>query len=243
VTAIEGRDRIDINVGEGDGIGIRAGRALTDNIHVFAGYTGSNMDLNATHTVPMPTLDEMRAAFFARPEAENWDGPCDLNEDGMINAIDLGLLKLAGDSRIADRVAVGGDMKTWRIGVGYNALITPRVGAYTQVFWDARDLDSDTATFMDETGDIDTHASGFGATVGLRGRVTNNFELAGHVTYTPVGDVNLLAATRAGTISDDTLLGIGGEYWVNDALSIVAEVEGDGDVRSWLFGARYAIGH
>ena len=240
VTTINDRDRIDVNVGEGDGMGVRMSLAVNTNLHVFAGYSGSNMDVNATQTMSYPTLGEMRSAFLTTPGAANWDGFCDLTGDGMVNFLDLKVLKEAsGDTRIASHAAVDGDLTDWRIGVGYNKLLATKVSGYAQVFWDDRNLDLGNALFMGERKDFGANDNGFGASVGLRGKVTDRFELTGHATYTPVGDINMLAETDADMLRSDTLFGIGSEFWFTDAFSIAAEVEGDGDVRAWLIAARF----
>lgn len=239
-TAIEGRDRIDIRTGEGSGRGLRMSLALDSNLHVFAGYSGSNMDVSATQTVPYPTLDEMGAAFFTSPGAENWDGLCDLNGDGANNFLDLQMLSLAdSDSRVASRAVFDGDMKDWSLGIGYNGMLTRKVGAYAQLFWQTRDLNLGNALFIGENQDLSTSENGVGATVGIRGQLGKRFELSGHVTYSPVSKMNLLAGLGAEILSDGVLFGIGGEFSFTDTFSICAGVDGDSHVRAWLLGMRY----
>lgn len=239
VTATEGRDQVTVNVGEGDGTGLRMSLALTSNVHVFAGYAGSNLDANATHTVSMPTIDEMKSAFLAQPGDANWDGLCDLTGDGKVDLHDLSALAHADtDGSYAE---LAGDMTDWKVGIGYNAMITRNIGGYAQLFWDNRDVDLGSAPFMGKTRAFGANDNGVGVALGLRGKVTDRLQLTGHATYSPVGEVNMLAATSGDMLSGDTLVGIGGEYWITDALSFVTEIEGDGDVRSWLVALRYQM--
>lgn len=243
VTAVEGRDTIAVDVGEGDGLALHMSLALNNNIHVFAGYSGSNMDLRATQTVPYPTLDEMRDAFFSRGATPIWDERCDLTGDGMINYEDLYELHHAtGDSRVAAEAAVAGALTAYRFGIGYNKMLKPKVGAYAQLFMDVVDLDHGKAAFVGGDRDFGANGNGIGAIVGLQGRVTDRFELEGRVTYSPVGDINMLGTTDADMLQGRTMLGIGGEFWFTRNSSIFAEVEGDGDLRTWAIGARTTFG-
>ena len=77
----------------------------------------------------------------------------------------------------------------------------------------------------------------------LLGLLAQRFELTGEVTYTPIGDVDLLAATSAGRLGNDVLYGVGGEFWLTDTFSVRAATQGDGDVRAWTLGVRYDIGN
>lgn len=241
-TADEGQDRIAVNIGAGDGMGLRTSFALTDNVHVFAGYSGSNMDLNATQTVPYPTLDQMRDAMFATDVNESWDQSCDLNDDGMVNFQDLEVLANAdGDTRVAQQVAADGELTTWRLGMGYNQMLRPKIGAYGQLFLDIREIEHDSIAFAGGR-DFDANASGIGATFGLQGKMTSRLELEGWVTYSPVGEVDMLGRTDDDMLQDETLIGLGGEFWVTDNASIFAQVEGYSDIRAWSVGTRMGFG-
>ncbi len=246
VSAVDNGERVDLRTGEGDGLGVRASFAVHPNFHVFGLYSGSNLDLNATHTRAYPSLDAMTAAFFTTPEFEAWDAACDLNDDAMINFSDLAMLKeateLGNDTWVESYAEADGDLTDLRLGVGYNTMLAPKVGAFAQVFWDSRDLDFASAQFMGENRDFGTDDNGIGAAVGLRGKVTDKLELNGRVTYTPDGDLNMLAETQSSVFSDDTLLAFGGTYNFTQAFSMSAEVEGDGDVQAYWIGARLTNG-
>ena len=245
-TAFNDADTVSMELGDGDGIGIRASKALSSEIHVFAGYYRSNLDLKATQTVGLPSLDSMRDAFMGTPDAENWDALCDLNEDGIVNYGDLAWLKAAianGEtSRIASEAATDGDMSDWRIGFGYNRMLATGLNGYAEVFWHGRDLDFGETHFMGRATDFGATDNGIGATLGLRSQVTERLQLSGRVTYTPVGDIDILATDGDDRLRDDMLYGVGGEFWFNDTFSVLAEVEGDGEAQTWLLAARYQIG-
>ena len=202
------------------------------------------MDLNATQTAPMPTLDQMGQVFFASSRAANFDYLCDLNGDGAINFADLQVLRLAdSNSRIATQAAVDGDMTDWRLGIGYHRLVTRRIDAFIQLFWDDRDLSFANAMFRGEMTDFDASENGLGATIGLRGKATDRLELSAHVTYSPVMEIDLLAETSSDMLKNKMMAGIGGEFWFTDAFSICAELEKNGDLRAWLIAARYELGN
>jgi len=244
IATTDGHDMIDLAIVDGYGIGARGSLALTPHVHAFAGYATSDLDLDALHRVSMPTLAEMQNAFYTTPGMESWDAPCDLNGDGMINAVDLGLLKAAGaEPRIAEAVTVDGNLRDWRVGLGVNGLLTQRVSGYAQLFWEDRNVDFDKAFFAGEVRDASAADNGFGATVGARGKVTDKFELTGNVTFTPVGDIDLLADTSAGRLNSNTVVGVAGQYWFTDTFSMMAGVEGDNDIRAWTLGVRYDLGN
>lgn len=75
-------------------------------------------------------------------------------------------------------------------------------------------------------GDTDDDAIGLG--VGLRGRLTDRFELQGGVQY---ADLELLR--------DDILLSLGGRYYLTPQLALGAGVEAGDDVTTWNAGVRY----
>jgi len=75
-------------------------------------------------------------------------------------------------------------------------------------------------------GDSDDDAIGLG--VGLRGRVTDRFEVQGGVQY---ADLELLR--------DDILLSLGGRYYLTPQLALGAGVEAGDDVTTWNAGVRY----
>ena len=236
----DGPERIDLAIGEGDGFGLRGSMALTENVHVFAGYAGSDIDIGATATADWPSLDAMRAAFFTTPDADYWDALCDLNGDGMINVVDLGLLRAAGPGRrVLGSTDVGGDVRDWRVGIGVNRMLTPTISGYAQLHWNDRDLDVDTVALAGEMVDFGASDNGFGATLGARGRVMERLELKGHVTHTPVGDIDLLADKSADRLDRDTIGGLAAELWFTDALSMTAGIEGDADTQAWRLGVRY----
>ena len=243
VTAREDQDTIAVNIGDGDGLGLRMSFAFNDNVHVFAAYSGSNMDVHATHTMPYPTLDEMRAAFFSTSAAQTWDVHCDLNNDGTVNFADLQILYNAdGDTRVAQDVSLDGDLTSYRFGIGYNRMLRPKIGTYGRLFMDVRDIDHGTAIAFAGGRDFDATANGVGATLGLRGRLNTRLELDGWVSYSPVAQIDMLGKTDAEMLQDETLIGLAGEFRVTDKASIFARVEGYSDIRAWAIGTRVGIG-
>lgn len=243
VTAREGQDTIAVDIGDGDGLGLRMSFAFNDNVHVFAAYSGSNMDVHATQTTPYPSLDEMRAAMFSTGADQTWDTHCDLNDDGMVNFLDLQILYNAdGDTRVAQDVSLDGDLTSYRFGIGYNQMLRPTIGTYARLFMDVRDIDHGAGIAFAGDRDFDANANGVGATLGLRGRLNTRLELDGWVSYSPVAQIDMLGKTDSEMLQDETSIGLAGEFWVTDKASIFARIEGYSDIRAWAIGTRVGIG-
>jgi hypothetical protein len=75
-------------------------------------------------------------------------------------------------------------------------------------------------------GDADDDAIGLG--VGLRGRLTDRFEMQGGVKY---ADIELL--------SDDILFSVDGRYYFTPQLALGAGAEAGDDMSVWNVGVRY----
>ncbi|MEO8313550.1 MAG: outer membrane beta-barrel protein [Pseudomonadota bacterium] len=72
---------------------------------------------------------------------------------------------------------------------------------------------------------------GFGANVGLRGRVAESLELTGNVKYTDFGH-NL----------DDFTLSVGGRYYFTPAFAAGIDVSDNDDGTAWTVALRYDFG-
>ncbi len=208
----------DLNMGvkDGDGYALGASWGFHPNWHAFAGYADHKLDLfmNASGTIT---------------EIEGPAVPFDLaaNSDG--------------------------DVTDWRVGFGYNTYITDNVSGFFQVSYDTRkmDFDSMSVSLTDPTGllgpsdiigDVDTNIKieneGIGANIGLRGRVTDWLELNGHVRYSPVGGIDLMAEEDDDAITSNTLYGVGAVVEFTDNFAVSGEVEAGEDVTAWGVFAR-----
>jgi hypothetical protein len=98
---------------------------------------------------------------------------------------------------------------------------------------------SETIDLVGRLGYIDAEASAGGANVsvdgylvsaGLRGQVTDAFELEGRVDYTDFGDNG-----------DDTALAIAGRYFFTNQFAVGAEFATSDDVDSYFVGVRWSF--
>ncbi len=208
----------DLNMGvkDGDGYALGASWGFHENWHAFAGYADHQLDLfmNASGTI---------TEFDSTP-------------------VEFGL-----------NATSDGDVKDWRVGFGYNTYLTDTVSGFFQVSYDTRkiDFDSMSVSLTDPTGllgpsdiigDVDTNIKieneGIGANIGLRGRVTDWLELNGHVRYSPVGGIDLMAEEDDDAITSNTLYGVGAVVEFTDTFAVSGEVEAGEDVTAWGVFAR-----
>ena len=201
---------------DGDGYALGGSWGFHQNWHAFAGYADHKLDLL-------------------------------MNGSGTITEIDSSPVPfdLIASSR--------GDVTDWRAGLGINTYITEGISGFAQVSWDNRQVDFDSmfVSLNDPTGllspsdivgDVDSAISldkdGIGANVGLRGRVTDWLELNGHVRYSEVGGIDLLAETEDDVISSNTLYGVGAVVHFTDTFAVAGEVEAGEDTTAWQILAR-----
>ncbi len=207
---------MNIAVRDGEGFALRGSWAFHPNWHAFADYVDHDLELLMSMS---GTITEIEAP------------PADFD--------------LSAFSR--------GDITDWRAGLGYHHFFTPDFTAYAQVSWDSRkvDFDSMTATLNDPTGLIsvsdviddsstfDVDEDGLGAKVGLRGYVTDWLELNGHVRYSEIGGVNLMADLDSEDVIDsDTWFGVGAVVEVTDSFAVLGEYEAGDDSSAWGLMAR-----
>lgn len=116
----------------------------------------------------------------------------------------------------------GLEYTAYRLGAGYHAPVNEKVDWYGQFTWENYEVELDTP-FGTASADED----GFGLEGGLRGMVTKQIELNGHVKYVDLGD-NI----------DDTLIGVGALYHASQQFAVGAEYE-DGDESTFSLFARF----
>lgn len=212
----------DLNMGvkDGDGYALGASWGFHPNWHAFAGYADHELDLF-------------------------------MNASGTLSEVDL------PPTDFALAATSSGDVKDWRAGFGYNTYITENVSGFVQVSWDSRSIDFDSMSVSltdpsgmlgpsDIIGDVDTNIKidneGLGANVGLRGKVTDWLELNGHVRYSEVGGIDLMAEEDDDAITSNTLYGVGAVVEFTDTFAVSGEVEAGEDVTAWAVFARLYFG-
>lgn len=243
VATSDGDDRIEAVVGSGDGNRIELSLAVRESLHLFGEYSRSSLDLDVTETVFYPVLDDMRGSFFSTAGSASWAARNDLSGDGVINFKDLAMLRgVEGSTRRRTQVAVGGDLSQLRLGLGWNRDLAPNWGVFARLFVDYRRLDHGSASFFDKQRDFGASKAGPGAELGLRIKATDLIELEGSVTYTPVGDVNVLGLRAKDRLGHQVSAGIGGRYALSKHISVSAQLRDDGDTRLWTAGLRIFFG-
>lgn len=213
VTATLAAD-MDVALKDGDGYALGGSWGFHPNWHAFAGYADHELELLMTASGQL---------------GESFPVPFDMTASSS------------------------GDVTDWRAGIGYNAYMTERVSGFVRVSWDSREIDfasmsvtmNDLSTMLspsDIVGDIDSGISidrdGLGASIGLRGSVTDRLELNAHVRYSEVGGIDLMAESDNDVITDNTLFGVGAVVEVTDTFSLSGEVEAGDDVTAWAVFAR-----
>jgi len=209
---------IGIDVDDGNGFGLRGSWGFHPNWHVFAAYADTDTDLRLSGSGTITEMDE--------------------------TPMDFGLT-----------ASSGGDATDWRVGFGYNHDFSPRLSGFAQLSWDSRDVDFDSVTVViddesdllqpsDLIADIDGISidnAGIGANVGLRGKVNDWLELNGHVRYSEVGGIDLMA-DGDDILDSDTLFGFGAEVQFTDNFAICGEVETGEDSTGWAILTRFYFG-
>ena len=206
---------MDIAVKDGDGFALRGSWGFHPNWHAFAGYVDHDLDVLMNMSGTITEVDAIPADFG-----------------------------LTASTR--------GD---WQAGLGYNFNVSPNVSGFVQVSWDSRDVDFDSmaVSFSDPTGmleptdvigDVDALSldnDGLGANVGLRGKVTDWLELNGHVRYSEVGGIDLMA-DGDDVLDSDTWFGVGAVVHITDTFALNGEVETGDDSTAWGVKARLYFG-
>ncbi len=201
---------------DGDGYALGGSWGFHQNWHAFAGYADHKLDLLMDASGTITQIDSSPVPF-----------------------------ELAASSR--------GDVTDWRAGFGFNTYLTESVSGFAQISWDNREVDFDSmfVSLTDPTGllspsdvvgDVDSaiklDKDGIGANVGLRGRVTDWLELNGHVRYSEVGGIDLMAESENDVITSNTLYGVGAVVKFTDTFAVSGEVEAGEDVTAWAVLAR-----
>lgn len=109
------------------------------------------------------------------------------------------------------------DLTTIRGGLGYRFPLTPRMDTYAELTYDSSDLDF--GSFALEN--FDTGEKDFGASLGVRYMMNDDWEVRGWARYSTVGDVSLQTLA----FDSDTLIGIGFGWEVVRGLSIIGDFE------------------
>ena len=207
-----------ITVKDGDGFALRGSWGFHPNWHVFAGYADHDLDVLMNMSGTITEMDATPADF------------------GLV-------------------ASTRGDITDWQAGLGYNFNFTPNVSGFVQVSWDNRDVDFDSmsVSLSDPTGQLEAtdvigdadllsvDNDGLGANVGLRGKVTDWLELNGHVRYSEIGGIDLMA-DGDDTLDSDTWVGVGAVVHVTDTFAINGEVEAGDDSTAWGVKARLYFG-
>jgi hypothetical protein len=110
-----------------------------------------------------------------------------------------------------------------RVGGGFHMPVQDGVDFVAELNWERTDVELDNP--FPPFGRIEGDDNGVALSGGLRGMVTDKFELNGKVRYIDYGDV------------DDTVLGLGAKYGINDRWSVVGEYE-TGDTDAITLGVR-----
>ena len=117
----------------------------------------------------------------------------------------------------------GADFDHAYLGAGYRTPINDRVDLFGSVSYLTADVSADGFNSIDEDG--------FGLTVGVRGLVTDQFELAGSFGYSDLGDG-----------VDGTAISAGALYSFTDVFALGIEIELDEDLTAFGIGARLYFG-
>jgi hypothetical protein len=121
----------------------------------------------------------------------------------------------------------GIDATQFEIGAGLNQPLAPRLDLVATVAY----LNADVSANVPGFRSLDVSDDGFGVGVGLRGLVTDQFELNGKLNYADFD--------KAG---DDTNFTVGARYSFLPQWSVGADINFDSDGNSWMIGARYTFG-
>ncbi len=114
-------------------------------------------------------------------------------------------------------VGAGVDLDTISAGFGYHVGISDNVDFYGSLSWVRADV----------SGFISGSEDGYGATIGLRGMLSDSVELTGSVSYVDLGDG-----------ADDTTVGAGLLYNFTDNFAVGIFIDADDDATAYGGGVR-----
>jgi long-subunit fatty acid transport protein len=114
------------------------------------------------------------------------------------------------------------DVRSYELGLGYAWPVSDTADFYGKIGYVQAE-----AEFAGITVDDD----GFSLGAGLRGRVAEQFELEGAVTYTDLSDSG-----------DDTVLGLGARWYFTDAFNLGVEADIGNDATTYGVGGRFNFG-
>jgi hypothetical protein len=111
----------------------------------------------------------------------------------------------------------------FEVGAGFNTGLTPKIDFVGTL--------SFVNLSVDVPGGGNADDSGLALGVGLRGRVSEAFELRGEVKYAEFDDAG-----------NDTTFGVGGRYYFTPMFALGADLGFNDDGTSWMLGGRFDFG-
>ena len=121
----------------------------------------------------------------------------------------------------------GIDSTQFEIGAGLNQSLTPKLDLVATVSYLTAEVTANVPGFRSLSVDDD----GFGVGVGLRGLVTDQFELNGKIDYVDFDNAG-----------DDTTFTVGARYSFTPAWAVGADIKFNDDGNAWMIGGRYTFG-
>jgi len=118
----------------------------------------------------------------------------------------------------------GVDLDQLAIGGGYHTALSDRTDVFAALSYISAEVSASGFDSLDEDG--------YGVVVGLRGLVSDKFELSGQVAYSDLGGG-----------ADGTAFGAGAHYHLTDNFALGLEVEIEEDVTLYGVGARFYFGN
>ncbi|HEX9707864.1 MAG TPA: hypothetical protein VGA24_09535 [Steroidobacteraceae bacterium] len=116
----------------------------------------------------------------------------------------------------------GIDIDQFAVGLGGHLSLTEKLDGVGRVGY----LDAEASA-----GGVSISVDGYLVSAGLRGKVTDDFELEGHVIHRDLGDDG----------GDETAFSIGGRYFFTDQLALGVEYEIGDDAKTFLIGGRFSF--
>ena len=128
------------------------------------------------------------------------------------------------------------DQTEWRLAAGVHANFADRISAFAEVGY----VESN---FGDQAPLIETSSGGFDARVGLRGMLTDKFEVNGFVRLNPNSALEVMDGnTLVSVVQDEGVtFNAGARYHLVGALSLVADYEFGEDVSRLRAGLRLSF--
>lgn len=127
------------------------------------------------------------------------------------------------------------DVVRWRIGVGYQYIISETLAYYGRLSLDQLELkDANVEGF---NLDIDADDSGVGSEIGVIWAATPTFHLRGHARYTTVGGV---ASSGSDPFDSDVLIGVNGRWNFLHNMALVTGYE-FGKITTFNVGVRFSF--